>query len=123
MLDLVVFLIFLGFIMAHIVPNQLLARLRKLPFAQFDREPPEPEPSNKTDIDHGFYHPSPIDIVVVSVMLTRAVKLPPDLVGAIFDFAEYWAHSTNAIDYQAEKQEPLRINGASAAEDWFLVSV
>ncbi|OAA36068.1 hypothetical protein NOR_07674 [Metarhizium rileyi] len=104
--------------MAHIVPNLLLARLRQMPFTP---EPPEPRPSDKTDVDDGAYYPTPIDIVVARVMLTRSVKLPPDLVDAIFDYAEYWAHSTNVIDYQAEQQEPLRISGTSSTEDRFLL--
>lgn len=109
--------------MAHIVPNMLLARLRQMPLLPQDREQPEPQPSDKTDTNDGLYHPTPIDIVVVRTMLTRSVKLPPDLVDAIFDYAEYWAHSTNVIDYQAEQQEPLRINGSSMSEDKFLVSI
>ncbi|OAQ60010.1 ankyrin repeat protein [Pochonia chlamydosporia 170] len=107
--------------MAHIVPNMLLARLRQMPLLPQDREQPEPQPSDKTDTNDGLYHPTPIDIVVVRTMLTRSVKLPPDLVDAIFDYAEYWAHSTNVIDYQAEQQEPLRINGSSMSEDKFLL--
>ncbi|KAG8414755.1 hypothetical protein J3459_014080 [Metarhizium acridum] len=121
MLEFFVSLVLLSFIMAHIVPNLLLARLRRMPLTPENRETPEPRPSDKTDADDGTYHPNPIDIVVVRIMLTRSVKLPPDLVDAIFDYAEYWAHSTNAIDYQAEQQEPLRIYGSSRTEDKFLL--
>lgn len=122
MLDLLVSLVLLSFIMAHIVPNLLLTRFRQMPFPPQNRETPEPRPSDKTDADDGTYHPSPIDIVVVRIMLIRSVKLPPDLVDAIFDYAEYWAHSTNAIDYRAEHQELLRICGSTKVEDEFLVS-
>lgn len=114
MLDLLLSLVLLSFIMAHIVPNLLLTRLRQMPFP--------PVPSDKTDADDGTYHPSPIDIFVVRIMLIRSVKLPPDLVDVIFDYAEYWARSTNAIDYRAEHQELLRIYGSSKTEDQFLVS-
>ncbi|KID73672.1 uncharacterized protein G6M90_00g002140 [Metarhizium brunneum] len=107
--------------MAHIVPNLLLTRFRQMPFPPQNRETPEPRPSDKTDADDGTYHPTPIDIVVVRIMLIRSVKLPPDLVDAIFDYAEYWAHSTNAIDYRAEHQELLRISGACKNEDQFLL--
>lgn len=122
MLEYFATLVLLSFIMAHIVPNLLLRRLRQMPWAQSEPEPKEPQPSDKTDTDDGFYHPTPIDIVVVRVMLTRSAKLPPTLVDQIFEDAEYWAHSTNVIDYQAEQQEPLRINGSSMTEDKFLVS-
>ncbi|KHO01349.1 uncharacterized protein MAM_00350 [Metarhizium album ARSEF 1941] len=103
--------------MAHNVPNLLLARLRRMPMISQPHEAPEPRPSDKSDADDGTYHPNPIDIVVVRIMLTRSVKLPPDLVDIIFDHAEYWAHSTNVIDYQADQQEPLRICGSSRAEN------
>lgn len=116
MLDLLVSLVLLSFIMAHIVPNLLLTRFRQMPF------PPVIRPSDKTDADDGTYHPSPIDIFVVRIMLIRSVKLPPDLVDVIFDYAEYWARSTNAIDYRAEHQELLRICGSTKVEDEFLVS-
>jgi hypothetical protein len=43
------------------------------------------------------YEPSPIDIAVVRAMLCRSKKLPPDLIDAIFDFGEYWAHSTTEL--------------------------
>jgi hypothetical protein len=65
---------------------------------------------------------TPIDVVVTRIMLTKGKKLPPSVVDVIFDFAEYWAHSSNEIDYMAEHQSPLRVNGASASENRFLVS-
>lgn len=120
MLEYFATLVLLSFIMAHIVPNLLLTRLRQMHWSE--PEPKDPQPSDKTDANDGFYHPTPVDIVVVRVMLTRSAKLPVTLVDQIFEDAEYWAHSTNVIDYQAEQQEPLRINGASATEDKFLVS-
>ncbi|KAL2212832.1 hypothetical protein CC79DRAFT_1330138 [Sarocladium strictum] len=71
--------------------------------------------------DDGAYKPSPIDIVVVRTLLTRGRKLPPDLVDDIFDYAEYWAHSSNEIDYILEQKLPLRIAGRSQKEDHFLL--
>lgn len=104
--------------MAHIIPSLLIRRLRGI---QLEPEPPVSRPSDKTDAQDGVYKPTPIDIVVVRIMLTRSTKLPPDLVDSVFDYAEYWAHSTNAIDYQAETQDILRISGSSETEDKFLV--
>ncbi|KAL7784353.1 hypothetical protein V8C37DRAFT_395912 [Trichoderma ceciliae] len=55
------------------------------------------------------YEPSPVDIAVVRAMFFRAKKLPPDLIDTIFDFGEYWAHSTTQlherIDIMAGNEE------------------
>lgn len=64
---------------------------------------------------------SPIDVVVTRIMLTKGKKLPPSVVDVIFDFAEYWAHSSNEIDFVLQQQSPLRVNGGSASENRFLV--
>lgn len=77
------------------------------------------EPEKKGDA----YDPTPVDIVVVRTMMCRAKRLPPDIVDVIFDHAEYWAHSTNQIDYLEEHKSPLRITGSGKKENRFLVSV
>ncbi|UKZ71094.1 uncharacterized protein TrAtP1_012059 [Trichoderma atroviride] len=62
------------------------------------------------------YEPSPIDIAVVRAMLCRSKKLPPDLIDAIFDFGEYWAHSTTQL------HESIHIMGGNPdREDRFLL--
>lgn len=71
--------------------------------------------------DDGSYKPSPTDVVVARTLLTRGRKLPPDLVDDIFDYAGYWAHSSNEIDYILEQNSPLRIAGRSKKEDHFLL--
>ncbi|KAF4455605.1 hypothetical protein F53441_2129 [Fusarium austroafricanum] len=64
---------------------------------------------------------SPVDVVVSRVMLVKGRKLPPGVVDLIFDFAEYWAHSSNEVDFQAEHSSPLRVNGQSPSENKFLL--
>ncbi|KAM0517068.1 hypothetical protein ACHAPE_005180 [Trichoderma viride] len=66
--------------------------------------------------EHHHYEPSPIDIAVVRAMLCRTKKLPPDLIDAIFDFGEYWAHSTTQL------HENIFISGGNPdREDKFLL--
>lgn len=65
---------------------------------------------------------TPVDVVITRIMLTKGKKLPPGVVDVILDFAEYWAHSSNEVDYIAEHSSPLRVNGQSPSENKFLVS-
>ncbi|KAG5952407.1 hypothetical protein E4U53_000971 [Claviceps sorghi] len=106
--------------MAHIPSNLLLHRFRRMHQSE-PSQPPAPQPSDKTDPEDDLYRPTPIDIIVAHIMLTRSLKLPPELVDSIFDMAEYWAHSTNVIDYRAQQQHELRIIGASRLENKFLL--
>ncbi|KAK2594080.1 hypothetical protein QQS21_008229 [Conoideocrella luteorostrata] len=106
--------------MAHITSNMLLHRFRQLQLGATSQSN-DRQPSDETGFDDGFYRPTPIDIIVTRIMLMRSIKLPADLVDAVFDYAEYWAHSTNVIDYQAEHQDSLRIVGSSPEEDKFLL--
>ncbi|KFH45648.1 hypothetical protein ACRE_035730 [Hapsidospora chrysogenum ATCC 11550] len=76
--------------------------------------------SSESTVDGG-YDPSPMDVFVVREMLSRAVRLPPDIVDVIFDYAEYWAHSTNYIDYLEERRIPMRVVGTSKSENRFLL--
>ncbi|CAM1506117.1 Fc.00g057580.m01.CDS01 [Cosmosporella sp. VM-42] len=100
--------------MVNIMSRQVLHRLRSLNSAD---EPPNADqrPSE------GFYDPTAIDIAVVRIMMCRGKRLPPDLVDTIFDHAEYWAHSSNEVDFMAEHQSPLRINGSSSSENKFIL--
>ncbi|POR35469.1 Uncharacterized protein TPAR_04337 [Tolypocladium paradoxum] len=129
-------LLLLSVVMAHIIPAMLIRRLRSMDLAVPDPEPTpslaptpslEPTPADKTPADktpaggEDRYNPTPIDVVVTRIMLTRSKRLPPDLVDSILDFAEYWAHSTNAIYYNAEHRDHLRIVGSSQTENRFLI--
>lgn len=104
--------------MANIIPALLIHRLRNMEDARSDEARAEKAPA-----DDGRYNPTPVDIVIARIMLTRAKSLPPDLVDSIFDYAEYWAHSTNAINYNSENRDHLRINGSSHIENKFLVGL
>ncbi|KAF5021953.1 hypothetical protein F66182_5993 [Fusarium sp. NRRL 66182] len=64
---------------------------------------------------------TPVDIIVTRVMLTKGKKLPPGVVDIIFDFAEYWAHSSNEIDFQLHHSSPLRIEGTSPSQNKFIL--
>lgn len=122
-------LILLSCIMAHVTHNALLSYFQRLNL----RTPPQPDeaqPSEENDDDeddrdddHEQFHPSPVDIRVVQIMLSRSFKLPVDLVDAIFEDAEYWARSVSVIDYQAAPGAHMIIRGSSATEDKFLVSM
>ncbi|QUC17577.1 uncharacterized protein UV8b_01818 [Ustilaginoidea virens] len=115
--------ILLSFLMAHITSNLVVNRFRRMQALSraASPEPPHPKPSDKSDSRDGIYRPTPLDITVTRIMLTRSLRIPPDLVDSIFDYAEYWAHSINVIDYQAEHQDSLRIAGNSATENKFLL--
>lgn len=115
MLELVALLLVL-FTMAHLMPFSLLRRLKSMTWG------PESADDSATNSDeYAGPTPTPIDIVIVRIMLSRGKRLPPDIVDAIFDHAEYWAHSSNEIDYLAEHRQELRISGTSPSKDKFLV--
>ncbi|KAG5952893.1 hypothetical protein E4U57_005767 [Claviceps arundinis] len=105
--------------MAHISSNLLLHRFRQMNMSD-PPPPPEPHASDKSESED-YYRPTPTDVIVAHIMLTRSLKLPWELVDSIFDMAEYWAHSINAIEYQAEQQDHLRISGSSGMQDRFLL--
>ncbi|PNY27083.1 Uncharacterized protein TCAP_02987 [Tolypocladium capitatum] len=79
---------------------------------------PEPEPTPPGD---GRRNPTPMDVVLTRTMLTRSKGLPQELVDAILDFAEYWVHSTNVINYIAEGRDPRRVVGTTETENQFLI--
>lgn len=45
------------------------------------------------------FTPSPVDILEVRTMLTKAASLPFELANRIIEFAEYWACSHTSITY------------------------
>lgn len=44
------------------------------------------------------YEPSAMDVVVAKIMLQQGLKLPPEVVLSVLDFAEYWPHSTATLN-------------------------
>ncbi|KAF9770668.1 hypothetical protein IL306_011741 [Fusarium sp. DS 682] len=98
--------------MAQSIPQNVIHGLRTMlsPGSQNDNEM-RSSPDGLT----------PVDVVITRIMLTKGKKLPPGVVDVIFDFAEYWAHSSNEIDYIAEHSSPLRVNGQSPSENKFLL--
>ncbi|KAF7546056.1 hypothetical protein G7Z17_g8701 [Cylindrodendrum hubeiense] len=92
--------------MANILPRSVINSLRGLQVQGGARQ------SDAFDNDSSF-SPSPIDIVVARIMMTRGIKLPPDVVDMIFDHAGYWAHSSNEFDFIAEQQNRLKVIGNS----------
>lgn len=126
MLATILYLLAFALLMANIIPQSVLNRLRELQQGIQQILPASSDESKdrkeiSTEFDDGSYHPSPVDIAVVRVMMTRGLRLPPDIVDAIFDHAEYWARSTNEVDFKLEHHSHLRIVGQSQKEDSFLV--
>lgn len=111
----------LGFIIAYIImaqsiPQNVIHGLQSMlpPYERSEdqngKEPASPEDEIR-----------PIDVVIARVMLTKGTKLPPDVVDIIFDFAEYWAHSSNEVDYILQQQSPLTVNGGSPLQNKFML--
>ncbi|KAH8180220.1 Ankyrin repeat protein [Sarocladium implicatum] len=131
MLTLILYLLAAVYITAYMQPINLITRLRGLgvgpqlpsPSTPLRRgNPSSPSSSSQPEQPQDdSYKPSPIDILVTRILLTKCKKLPADLCDIIFDYAEYWAHSTNEIDYNLEHKSPLRIVGRSRKEDHFLI--
>lgn len=44
------------------------------------------------------YEPSVLDVVVAKLMLQQGLKLPPEVVLSILDFAEYWPHTSAVLN-------------------------
>lgn len=111
MLEHVAFFIY-KYVMAVNVPGVVWSAMRALGLDEVARN--DAAQGNSEGKEN--YEPSPVDIAVVRAMLFRAKKLPPDLVDAIFDFAEYWAHTTT------ELHERMNIMGGNEErENRFLV--
>jgi len=67
------------------------------------------------------FHPSPGDIKLVREMLCEWTTIPVDVVDEILDYAEYWAHSSNEIDFNLEHGSHLKISGTSPSKNKFLL--
>ncbi|KAK1590937.1 uncharacterized protein LY79DRAFT_196566 [Colletotrichum navitas] len=79
---------------------------------QSDLQNPEPE---RVPQEPGNYKPTPIDVVVVRIMLEKASTLPPEIMDIIIDEAEYWAHSEASISTN------LRVVGTTPEENKLLL--
>jgi hypothetical protein len=82
--------------MAANVPGIIWSALRALNLNEVTRDTTAQQSSSESG--DRPYEPSLVDIALVKAMLIRAKKLPPDLVDAVLDMAEYWAHSTTRLD-------------------------
>lgn len=109
-------------IMANILPHAVINSLKDMELQGGAKPSGDSDPMDSDTKDSAAFSPSPIDIVVVRIMLARGLKLPTDLVNVIFDHAEYWAHSSNEIDYIAEHGDPLSILGKSRTNNRLVVS-
>lgn len=58
-----------------------------------------------------------MDVVVVKAMLSEGLKLPPEIVLSIIDFAEYWPHSSVRLDH------PITVQSGRRRENQFVVSL
>lgn len=125
MLSFALFLLGAIYVFARMQP--FISRLRgmhvgpELPRPARPQQGQSSDPTSDAPEDHDFYEPTPIDVAVTRILMTRGLKFPPDIVDAIFDFAEYWAHSSNEIDYLKERKAALRILGRSVKEDHLLL--
>ena len=67
------------------------------------------------------YEPTVADVMVTRMLIQRGAKLPPEIVNAIIDMAEYWPHSTTEVDYLSELARPIEASGSRATQNRFLV--
>ena len=66
---------------------------------------------------------TPTDVVVVSFMLSKARRLPPDIVQVILDLAGYWAHSSSEVVFTEDPSaRPAVVWGNTHMPNKFLVS-
>lgn len=112
----------------------MLARLLRSPvnwFMGYSSEPSDEHDDNDNmDIDTTpndtyvppiSYEPTILDVLVVKAMLNRALRLPPEILDAIADWAEYWPHTSTEIDY-TNRPAHARKDASLAVENQFLVS-
>lgn len=123
-----------AYVMAHAIPANLLARLRTIVPLPLQGEASQQQQRQHAQQDQpqhigkhnedGLYDPSPIDVAVVRIMLARSKRLPPDLVDAIFEMAEYWVRSTTAVDFgqMPGQARYMNIRGGVQPENEFMVS-
>ncbi|KAK4236019.1 hypothetical protein C8A03DRAFT_17285 [Achaetomium macrosporum] len=75
--------------------------------------------SAEDDAGNSPHEPSIADVLVVKAMLNKALNLPPEIVNAIIDFAEYWPHSSTEVSF-ADSRVAAR-GGRQGDEDHFLL--
>lgn len=63
------------------------------------------------------FEPSVADVLVVKAMLTKALSLPPELVDAVVDIAEYWPHTTTERPDNGDDDHLVARGGGSAGEE------
>jgi hypothetical protein len=64
------------------------------------------------------YEPRVVDVLVVKAMLNKALNLPPEIINAITDLAEYWPHTTTEASFQPPV---VASGGLGLKENMFLV--
>jgi hypothetical protein len=75
--------------------------------------------SAEDDAESSLYEPSITDVLIVKSILNKGLNLPMEIVDALIDFAEYWAHSSTEVSF-AESRVIAR--GGYPDENSFLVS-
>lgn len=72
---------------------------------------PDPEP----------FEPRAIDVAIVKVMLSKGMKVPPEIVDIIVDYAEYWARTTVSMDFKGANAVRIRGSRRDSEEDKLLL--
>lgn len=73
--------------------------------------------SDASDDPSHVHEPSAMDVVVTKMMLQQGLRLPPEVVLSVLDFAEYWPHSTAVMD------RSLTVTSGGESENAFIVSL
>lgn len=82
----------------------------------------DPDYGRQAPPGSGKYKPTPMDVVVVRVMLEKVAHLPPEIIDIVLDHAEYWPHST-ALFFQPSRNpvRVFRVNGGTEEENKLMV--
>ncbi|KAF6837411.1 hypothetical protein CPLU01_03035 [Colletotrichum plurivorum] len=78
---------------------------------------PTDNPEGRSDPPPGEYKPTPIDVIVVRVMLEKAAHLPPEVLDMVFDLAEYWPHSTAFVHYPVNRNDRSSFSVRGSTQD------
>lgn len=90
--------------------------------SESDSAPERPE-SERYD-DEGNYRATVLDIEAVhGVFAALKPLLPPEMVDKILDIAEYWACSTQTVDFTGRRDGSNRVLGNSSIQDKLMVSM
>lgn len=68
------------------------------------------------------YEPSVADVLVTKAMLNKALRLPPELINTIIDFAEYWPHTSSVTEAASGGTTAFIVRSRAGEENKFLVS-